>query len=40
VHIGFEWESVKERDHLQHLYAGSRVILKSILKLKSWWTWI
>ena len=32
----FEWERLKERDHLENLDAGSRIILKSILKLKSW----
>jgi hypothetical protein len=36
MHTGFEGESVKERDHLEHLDAGTRIILKSILKLKSW----
>jgi hypothetical protein len=32
MHSGFEWKSVKERDHLEHLDAGSGIILKSILR--------
>jgi hypothetical protein len=28
MHIGFWWESQKERDHHENHYVGGRVILK------------
>jgi hypothetical protein len=31
IHIGFWWESWKERDHQEDLNVGGRIILKWIL---------
>jgi hypothetical protein len=32
IHIGFWWESQKERDHSEYLNVGGRTILKFILE--------
>jgi hypothetical protein len=32
MHIGFLWESQKERDHQEDLDVGERIILKLILQ--------
>jgi hypothetical protein len=32
MHTGFWWESLKERDHYEHLDAGGKIILKQILE--------
>jgi hypothetical protein len=32
MHIGFWWESQKERDHSEDLDVGGRIILKWILE--------
>jgi hypothetical protein len=33
MHLGFWWESQKERDHEEDLVAGGRIILKWILEV-------
>jgi hypothetical protein len=32
MHIGFWWESRKERDHYENLYVDGRLILEWILE--------
>ena len=40
MHSGFWWDNLKERDHIEDLGVGGRVVLKWILKRfgKKVWT--
>jgi hypothetical protein len=31
MHVGFWWESQKERDHYENLHVGGRIVLQLIL---------
>jgi hypothetical protein len=33
VHTGLWWGILKERDHLEHIRIGERIIFKSIFKM-------
>jgi hypothetical protein len=37
MHIGFWWESQKERDHQKDLAIGGRIILRWILDRMGWY---
>jgi hypothetical protein len=39
MHVGFWWESQKNINHKEDLYAGERIILKWILERKDWVVW-
>jgi hypothetical protein len=39
VHTGFWWVHLRERDHLEDLGIGRRIILKWIFKKWNWEAW-
>jgi hypothetical protein len=39
MHIGFRWESQKERDHYEDLHVGGRIILRWILAKQDGVVW-
>ena len=39
VHTGFWWGDLRERNHLEDLGVGRRVILKWIFKRQDWEAW-
>jgi hypothetical protein len=39
MHTGFWWRDPKERNHLEDLCVGGRVILKWIFKRQGWEAW-